>query len=415
MEKKNNFNMGIRANLGQFSLQVLQVFFVGATVGLERNIVPILAREEFHVGSFSVLFSFIVSFGLVKALLNLTSGVWSDRWGRKPLLVLGWVAAIPVPLMIIWAESWLWVTIANIFLGINQGLTWTMTQTSKLDMAGEREKGLAASLNEWGGYLGVAVAAIATGYLAASFGIRPVPFYFGLGVIAAALLISLVFVKETLPFTRVSPAPPDMPHSFADVVRRVSWQDRSMFACSQAGLIEKFADVMVWVAFPLFFFGSLGVDKIGLVVGAYGLSWGFLQLAVGPISDRIGRKKLIASGMWICGLGILLTALGSGFYFWILTSIITGIGMALLYPTLIAAVADQSHPSWRASALGVYRMWRDSGYALGALVIGISMDMLGAQSSFYITALLMMASGTAVAIMMTETVPSRRGNITSPA
>jgi len=400
MEKQNNFNVGIRANLVQFSLQVLQVFFVGVTVGLERNIVPILAREEFHVSSFSVLFSFIVSFGLVKALLNLTSGVWSDRWGRKPLLVLGWVAAIPVPLMIIWAQSWLWITIANIFLGINQGLTWTMTQTSKLDMAGEREKGLAASLNEWGGYLGVAVAAIATGYLAASFGIRPVPFYFGLGIIVAALLISLVFVKETLPFMRVSQPPPDMPHSFADVVKRVSWQDKSMFACSQAGLIEKFVDVMVWVAFPLFFFGSLSVDKIGLVVGAYGLSWGFLQLAVGPISDRIGRKKLIASGMWTCGLGIMLTALGSGFYFWILTSTITGAGMALLYPTLIAAIADQSHPSWRASALGVYRMWRDSGYALGALVIGISMDILGAQSSFYITALLMIASGTVVACLM---------------
>lgn len=378
------------------------VFFVGVTVGLERNIVPILAKEEFHVGSFSVLFSFIVSFGIVKALLNLSSGAWSERWGRKPFLILGWIAAIPVPLMIIWAESWLWVTIANIFLGINQGLTWTMTQTSKLDMAGGREMGIAASLDEWGGYFGVAVATIVTGYLAAVFGIRPVPFYFGLAVIVVALLVSIVFVKETLPYTYISPASGTSGFGFLSVVKQVSWKDKSMFACSQAGLIEKFVDVMVWVAFPLFFFGSLNVDRIGVVVGAYGLSWGFLQLLVGPVSDRIGRKWLIVAGMWICGLGILLTAIGSGFYFWMLTSAITGIGMALLYPTLIAAIGDFSHPAWRASALGVYRMWRDSGYALGALVISMSMDIFGVTSSFYITACLMIVSGAVVAGTMRD-------------
>ncbi|KCZ71037.1 arabinose efflux permease family protein [Candidatus Methanoperedens nitroreducens] len=393
---------GIRANLSQFFLQVLLVFFVGVTVGLERNIVPILAKEEFHVGSFSVLFSFIVSFGIVKALLNLSSGAWSERWGRKPFLILGWIAAIPVPLMIIWAESWLWVTIANIFLGINQGLTWTMTQTSKLDMAGGREMGIAASLDEWGGYFGVAVATIVTGYLAAVFGIRPVPFYFGLAVIVVALLVSIVFVKETLPYTYISPASGTSGFGFLSVVKQVSWKDKSMFACSQAGLIEKFVDVMVWVAFPLFFFGSLNVDRIGVVVGAYGLSWGFLQLLVGPVSDRIGRKWLIVAGMWICGLGILLTAIGSGFYFWMLTSAITGIGMALLYPTLIAAIGDFSHPAWRASALGVYRMWRDSGYALGALVISMSMDIFGVTSSFYITACLMIVSGAVVAGTMRD-------------
>jgi MFS family permease len=394
---------GIKVNASQFFLQVLLVFFVGMTVGLERNIVPVLAKEEFGVGSFSVLFSFIFSFGIVKALLNLFSGVWSERWGRKPLLILGWIAAIPVPLMIIFAKSWLWVAVANIFLGINQGLTWTMTQTSKLDMAGEKERGLAAGLNEWGGYFGVAVATIVTGYLAVIYGIRPVPFYFGLGFIAVALFISVVFVRETLPFARISPASLLVRRqSFYEVVERVSWKDKTMFSCSQAGLVEKFADVMVWVAFPLFFFNSMDVDKIGVVVAAYGISWGFLQLIAGPLSDRIGRKWLIVAGTWLCSLGILLTVLGSGFYFWLFTSTLTGTGMALLYPTLIAAIGDASAPEWRASALGVYRMWRDSGYALGALIIGLSMDLFGVEASFYITACLMIASGAVVAVLMRE-------------
>lgn len=392
---------GIRANRVQFLLQLLLVFFVGITIGLERNIVPILAREEFHVGSFSVLFSFIVSFGFVKALLNLFSGVWSERWGRKPLLILGWIAAMPVPLLIIFAKSWLWVTVANIFLGINQGLTWTMTQTSKLDMAGEKERGLAASLNEWGGYFGVAVATMVTGYLAAVYGIRPVPFYFGLAVIIIALLVSTLLVKETMYYTRISSRQPKS-QAFVELFAYVSWRNRNMLACSQAGLIEKFVDVMVWVAYPLFFFNSMGVDKIGIVVGTYGMTWGFLQLVVGPISDKIGRKWLIVSGMWICATGVLLTVLGEGFNFWLFASAVTGVGMAMLYPTLIASISDFSQPAWRASALGVYRMWRDSGYAFGAIVIGMLMDIFGLKSSFYITSVLMMASGAVVACIMKE-------------
>jgi MFS family permease len=386
--------VGIRANRVQFILQLFLVFFVGITVGLERNIVPILGKEEFGVTSFSILFSFIVSFGLVKALLNLFSGVWADRWGRKPLLILGWLIAIPVPLIIIWAESWFWITIANIFLGVNQGLTWTTTQTSKLDMASEDERGLAAGMNEWAGYFGVAVATIITGYLASVFGLRPIPFLFGLGVIIIALFFSLVYVKETQPIVRGSASNQDISkkRGMIDVVKKVSWTDKSLFACSQAGLIEKFVDVLVWVAFPLFF-QSLSIDKIGILVGSYGLSWGFLQLLVGPMSDRVGRKWLIGAGMWISGLGVLLTALGDGFDYWLFTSILTGVGMALLYPTLVASVSDLSHPAWKASALGVYRMWRDSGYAIGAIIIGLFMDIYTLTVSFYFTAFLMFVSG----------------------
>jgi MFS family permease len=276
-----------------------------------------------------------------------------------------------------------------------------MTQTLKLDVASEGERGFAAGLNEWGGYLGVAVATMVTGYLAAVFGVRPVPFYFGLAVIIIALLISVGFAKETLPYARRSSPSSEVSKRLGvvDVMKLVSWKDRSLFACSQAGLVEKFVDVMVWVAFPLYF-QSLSMDKIGIVVGSYGLSWGFLQLGVGPISDKWGRKWLIVVGMWISGLGILLTALSSGFTYWLFTSVLTGVGMALLYPTLIAAVSDFSHSAWRASALGVYRMWRDIGYAVGAILIGFFMDVLGMTVSFYLTASLMMASGVLIATIM---------------
>jgi MFS family permease len=377
------------------------VFFVGITVGLERNIVPILGKEEFGVASFSILFSFIVSFGFVKALLNLFSGIWADRWGRKKLLIVGWLVAIPVPLIIIWAQNWFWIAVANIFLGLNQGLTWTMTQTSQLDIVSEGERGLAAGLNEWGGYFGVAGATIVTGYLASIFGLRPLPFLFGLGVIMIALFISVKYVKETQPYVRDSPSVQDVSKKYGmiEVIKRSSWTNKSLFACSQAGLVEKFVDVLVWVAFPLFF-QSLNIEKIGILVGAYGLSWGFLQLVVGPISDSVGRKWFIVTGMWISGLGILLTTVSSGFNYWLFTCILTGVGMALLYPTLIAAVSDLSHQTWKASSLGVYRMWRDSGYAIGAIIIGFFMDSYTLTVSFYLTAFLMFISGLVIVVLM---------------
>lgn len=393
--------VGIKANLVQFILQLLLVFFVGITLGLERNIIPILGKEEFAVASFSILSSFIVSFGIVKALLNLFSGLWADRWGRKNLLIVGWLVAIPVPLIIIWAQNWFWITIANIFLGINQGLTWTMTQTSQLDMASDGERGLAAGLNEWGGYFGVAIGTIVTGYLASLFGLRPLPFIFGLIVIMIALFISVRFVKETLPFTQDSPIGQNTLKklSMIEVIKKVTWTEKSLFACSQAGMIEKFVDVVVWIAFPLFF-QSLSIDKIGILVGAYGLSWGFFQLLVGLISDRVGRKWLIVTGMWVSGLGILLTMLTTGFYYWLFTCTITGMGIALLYPTLIAAVSDLSHPTWKASALGVYRMWRDLGYAIGAIIIGLFLDTYTLTISSYLTTFLMFISGILVIITM---------------
>ena len=300
--------LGIRPNLGQFLVQTLLVFFVGMTVGLERTVVPVLAEEEFAIASSSVILSFVVSFGSVKALLNLFGGRLSESWGRKPVLVVGWLVAIPIPLIIIWAPNWWWIVFANLLMGVNQGLAWSMTVTSKMDIVGSRIRGLATGINEFAGYSGVATSALVTGYLAAAYGLRPTPFYFGLAVILAALGIAVVMAKETIHYARHealledsvdtgssgNPAqkPNDKPGpSFKDIFKLTTWGDPSMFAACQAGLIHKFTDALVWVSFPLFFKAEgLGVGQIGLIIGVYGFTWGILQLGTGYMTDKIGRK-----------------------------------------------------------------------------------------------------------------------------
>ena len=418
--------LGIRANLGQFLVQTLLVFFVGMTVGLERNVVPVLAEEEFAIASSSVILSFVVSFGFVKALLNLFGGRLSESWGRKPLLVVGWLFAIPIPLIIIWADSWWWIVFANLLMGVNQGLAWSMTVTSKMDIVGSKLRGLATGINEFAGYSGVATSALVTGYLAAAYGLRPTPFYFGLAIILAALGIAIVLSKETVHHARrealladeldtgsgtkpvglagAKPGP-----SFKDVFRLTTWGDRSMFAACQAGLLHKFTDALVWVSFPLFFKAEgLGVGQIGLIIGVYGFTWGILQLGTGYMTDKLGRKWPIVAGLFLCGAGVWLTVVMSGTAAWIGTAAVIGLGMALLYPSLLAAVGDVAHPRWRGTSLGVYRMWRDSGYAFGALLIGVISDFIGFSAGFCFTAVLMFVSGVIVARWMYETAPSRR-------
>jgi len=313
---QSNIQFGIMANLGQFVVLTLLVFFVGMTVGLERTVVPLLAEEEFAVASSSVILSFVVSFGFVKALLNLFGGRLSESWGRKPVLIVGWLVAIPIPFMIIWAPNWWWIVAANVLMGVNQGLAWSMTVTAKMDLVGPKNRGLATGINEFAGYSGVAISALATGYLAAAYGLRPAPFYFGLAVIIAGLGIALIFTKETVGHARMEAGPvpqrdpaggggagngsaserdfpgeQPMGPSFWDIFKLTTWQDRSMLAASQAGLIHKFTDALVWVAFPLFFRErGLNVEQIGLVIGGYGLTWGVLQLFTGPLTDRVGRK-----------------------------------------------------------------------------------------------------------------------------
>ena len=418
--------MGIRPNLGQFLVQTLLVFFVGMTVGLERNVIPVLAEDEFAIASSSVILSFVVSFGFVKALLNLFGGRLSESWGRKPVLILGWLVAVPIPLIIIWAPNWWWIVFANLLMGVNQGLAWSMTVTSKMDLVGAQKRGLATGINEFAGYSGVATGALVTGFLAAAYGLRPAPFYFGLAVILAGLGIAVVLTKETIHHARreaglydaakagsganpvQQPAGAKGP-AFVDIFKLTTWGDRAMFAACQAGLLHKFTDALVWVSFPLFFKAQgLPLERIGLIIGVYGFTWGFLQLGTGVMTDRIGRKWPIVAGLFLCGGGVWCTVAVSGLGMWIVTAAAVGLGMALLYPSLLAAVADIAHPSWRGTSLGVYRMWRDSGYAFGALLIGAISDAVGFKYGFYFTAVVMFVSGAIVALFMYETAPYLR-------
>ena len=396
--------MGIRPNFGQFLVQTLLVFFVGITIGLERNVVPVLAEEEFAVASTSVVLSFLVSFGFVKALLNLYGGRLSETWGRKPVLVAGWLVAVPIPLIIIWAPNWWWIVFANVLMGVNQGLAWSMTVTSKMDLVGADSRGLATGTNEFAGYSGVATGALVTGYLAAAYGLRPAPFYFGLVVILFALGIAVVLARETIHHAHAEAALQDAAEAvpgnsgahqasnredltFIEIFKLTTWGDPSMFAACQAGLLHKFTDALVWVSFPLFFHArGLDVGQIGLIIGVYGFTWGFLQLGTGPMTDRVGRKWPIVAGLYLCGGGVWLTVVVSGVAYWIGAAAAIGVGMALLYPSLLSAIADISHPRWRGTSLGVYRMWRDSGYAFGALLIGVISDGLGFNYGFYFTA-----------------------------
>lgn len=415
-----NYRYGIRANWEQFTLQLFTVFAVGLTIGAERNVVPILGRDVLGVESILVIGSFVVSFGFVKALLNLYGGKWAETYGRKPILIAGWVVALPIPVILIFAPNWWWITFGNILLGINQGLAWSMSVNAKIDIAGSDARGFAVGLDEAFGYSGVAVGTWITGMIAAQpqYGLRPEPFYFLAGVIVVALIISVLFVEETLPYaeaeaeSEASDADADLP--FIEVVKRASWGDTTLFATSLAGSVEKFVDVLVWIAFPLYLTtAGLSVAQVGVVVGVYGGVWGVLQLYTGKLADDIGRRPPVVAGMFLAGFGVLATVSVHGYWSWIVTAGVTGVGMALLYPTLITVVGDAAHPTWRATGLGVYRMWRDAGYAFGAILIGITADLASIQVAFYVTAVAMFLSGGVVIAWMDETHPTR-GDYTPP-
>jgi MFS family permease len=409
---KSEVKLGIRANLDQFVVQLVLVFFVGIIIGLERITIPKVAEQEFGISSFTVIMTFVISFGLVKGILNLFGGVLSERYGRKPILVFGWIIAIPIPLMIIIATDWWLILLANLLLGVNQGLAWSMTVTSKIDISGSEWRGFAVGLNEWAGYGGVAVATLIAGYLVAQFdSLRTAPFLFGLLIVVLANLIAIMFAKETIHYAQTEskdhrkyPADPEV--SLSEVFVQTSFINKTLFATSQAGLIEKFVDVILWVGFPLYFSRlDLPIEQIGLIVAVYGFSWGFLQLITGVLSDRIGRKPLIFMGMVISGLGISVIILVEGLVWWIIISSLIGAGMAMLYPTLLAVVGDVADPKWRATSLGVYRMWRDGGYAIGAFLIGFVMDLFSIEFGFYFTTGCMLVSAVLVLIYMKESKP----------
>jgi len=416
---------GIRPNLGQFVHQLLQVLLVGLTIGMTRTVVPALAESEFGVpkNSFVLLASFVVAFGLVKGVMNFVAGRLSERIGRKPVLLLGWVVALPIPVMIWLAPNWSWVVAATVLLGVNQGLTWSMTQTSKLDITRLEERGLTLGLNEFAGYVGVAVAGILTAYMATRFGARQGLLIFGLAVIGIALLLTQFAIKDTLPWakaeaTRHAPGSnqvlrPRYPLNVSatpttwEIFTLMSWRDKRLMALSQAGLVEKFVDALVWVFYPVFLYQhGMSLPQVGWIIGFYGFVWGGSQLFTGRLSDRIGRHLLNVWGMWICGGGVAAMVLGEGVVWWAASAAISGFGMALLYPNLSAAVADISHPAWRGSAIGIYRFWRDLGYGIGALGLGLAAHFTGQlQAAFWFVALSMLASGAVLKWLGEETHP----------
>jgi MFS family permease len=403
---------GIRPNLDQFLHQLLQVLLVGLTIGMMRTVVPALAESEFGVprNSFVLLTAFVVAFGFVKGVLNFVAGRLSERIGRKRVLVLGWVAALPIPALVLWAPSWDWIVAATVLLGINQGLTWSMTQTAKLDVTRPDQRGLVIGLNEFAGYVGVAAAGIMTGYLASALGARYGLALFGLVVIILALVLTILWVKDTRPWAQAEAAghaagriasSPRYPRNISskpstwEVFTLMSWRDRRLMAVCQAGLVEKFVDALVWVFYPVFLYRhGVSLSQIGWIVGVYGFVWGGTQLFTGKLSDRVGRHSLNVWGMWLCGAGVGLMLAYDSALWWSLCAGLSGFGMALLYPNLSAAVADISHPNWRGSAIGIYRFWRDLGYGLGALGMGIIASSRGTlESGFWFVAVAMGLSG----------------------
>jgi MFS family permease len=397
--------LGLRENLAQFTLLVVVNAFVGAMVGMERTILPSIAAHEFHLVANTAMLSFIAVFGVTKAITNYVAGRLSDRVGRKHVLVAGWVVAVPVPFLLMWAPSWSWILVANLFLGVSQGLTWSTTVIMKIDLAGPNKRGLAMGLNEFAGYVAVAASALATGYVAAHYGLRPQPFYLGVAFVIAGLLLSLLVVRETrhhaaaeseLHAAEATPSP-------REVFLRTTLTDKNLSSVTQAGLVNNLNDGMAWGLFPVFFAAArMNLAQIGTLAAIYPATWGVAQLFTGAWSDRVGRKWLIASGMWVQAIGIVVVIVSHGYAGFALGGALLGIGTAMVYPTLLAAIGDVVHPSWRASSVGVYRFWRDLGYAIGALFAGLFADALGLSAAMGMVALLTLLSGVAVAVRMTD-------------
>ncbi|MCO6416137.1 MFS transporter [Siccirubricoccus sp. KC 17139] len=404
--------LGLAENWRQFSLLVLINAFVGGMVGLERTVVPLIGSETFGLSSAAAISSFVVSFGVTKALTNLVSGQMADAWGRKRVLVLGWLLGLPVPFLIIWAPDWGWIVAANVLLGVNQGLAWSMTVIMKIDLVGPKQRGLAVGLNEAAGYVAVGLTAFLTGWIAAStHTLRPDPFYLGIGYAVLGFALSVLLVRDTGEHVRLEASGhvKAEPVGFREVFLRTSFRDPTLFAACQAGLVNNLNDGMSWAILPLFFAArGLGVEGIGTLKAVYPAIWGILQTVTGPLSDRLGRKGLIAWGMWVQAAGLFVVAGLDGFGWWLAGSVLLGVGTAMVYPTLLAAVSDASHPTWRARSLSVYRFWRDIGYAVGALVAGLVGDLFGLAWAIVAIGALTFASGAVVALVMPEA-PSHAG------
>jgi MFS family permease len=405
-----DLTLGLGRNWRQFTLLVVVNAFVGGMVGLERAVLPLLAEREFGLTSKSAMLSFIVGFGVVKAVTNLIAGRQSERIGRKPLLILGWIVGLPIPFLLWWAPSWNWVTAANALLGVNQGLCWSTTVVMKIDLVGPNRRGLAMGLNEFAGYGAVALASWGCALVADTYGFRTALFVSGVVVATAGLLLSLLFVRDTTAFAlseaRLQPGRSVPAPSMRHVFLKTSFSDRNLSACSQAGLVNNLNDGVAWGLFPLLFAShGLGVADVGALAAIYPAVWSLSQVGTGALSDRWGRKWPIAGGMAVQAIGIWIIAGAAAarpYGAWLAGSLLLGLGTALVYPSLLAAIGDRAQPGWRASAVGVYRLWRDLGYAVGAVLAGFLADVFSVSVAIAVVGLLTLASGVIVAIRMDE-------------
>jgi MFS family permease len=402
--------LGLRANLAQFSLLVGVNALVGGMIGQERTVLPLLAQRGFGLSAVTAAMTFIVAFGLSKPVANFLAGTLSDRFGRKPVLVVGWLFGLPVPLLLIWAPSWGWIIFANVLLGVNQGLAWSTTVNMKIDLVGPARRGLAMGLNEAAGYGAVAVTALATGFIAARWGLRPQPFYLGIAYAGLGLGISALFVRETHGHVHQEAAahtgPGDQGLSIREVFTLTTLREPALSSCSQAGLANNLNDGLAWGLLPIFFAAhGQSIAAIGILAAIYPAVWGAGQLVTGALSDRVGRKWLIAGGMLLQAIALGLMAQSAGFAAWAGEAALLGVGTAMVYPTLLAAIGDVAHPSWRASAVGVYRFWRDLGFAIGALLAGIVADLVSVSAAIWVVAGITALSGLIVAVRMYETHP----------
>jgi len=415
--------LGLRENLGQFALLVGVNALVGGMIGQERTVLPLLADRVFGLTAYSAALTFILAFGATKAATNFFAGTLSDRHGRKPVLVAGWLFAIPVPFLLMSAPTWGWVIFANVLLGVNQGLTWSTTVIMKIDLVGPARRGFAMGLNEAAGYGAVALTALATGFIAARYGLRPEPFFLGVAYAGLGLGLSTLFVRETRGHARHEASLHTMTNaalhgelSTREVFALTSFTEPALSSCSQAGMVNNLNDGLAWGLFPLYFAAAgLSVGRIGILAAIYPAVWGLGQLGTGALSDRIGRKRLIVGGMLIQAVAIGFIAATTGFAPWAAGAVLLGAGTAMVYPTLLAAISDVAHPTWRASAVGIYRLWRDSGFAVGAILAGVVADAFGIEAAIWTVAAITALSGVVVALRMYETHPRDRSNPETPA
>lgn len=397
-----NIKLGLKENWKQFTILVIVNAFVGGMIGMERSIFPQFAEEIFGIESKTAILSFITAFGITKALTNYLTGRLANRFGRRNLLLFGWLLAIPIPFLLIYAPSWGWVIFANILLGISQGLTWSSTVVMKIDLVGEKDRGFAMGLNEFAGYFAVGIIAFLSGYLANRYGITPYPFYLGVVISIVGLLLTLFFVKDTQHFVHHE-AKKDTSIQLEGVFLETSFKNKTLSSITQAGLVNNLNDGMIWGLLPILLLSiDFNTENIGILTAIYPAVWGLGQLFTGKMADLFSKKKMLFWGMLLQGLAILLIPLISDFYLFAGIMAALGLGTALVYPTFLAAIAEATSPIQRAESIGTFRLWRDLGYAFGAVISGITADMFGVNYAILLIGMITVISSIVIQVRMPE-------------